>query len=113
MQLFTCADSIRSGSDWQATIRQYLAETEVFLSVASEPANRSVFCAFESGFAQAREIPVHIVDLDGGGPPSHLSHLQAKVSPATLRATLAHDQGGHVGLLLVGDHSVVKLKSPL
>lgn len=84
VQIFTCADSIRSGSDWQATIRQYLAETEVFLSVASEAANRSVFCAFESGFAQAREIPVHIVDLDGGGPPSHLSHLQAKSVPRHL-----------------------------
>jgi hypothetical protein len=81
VRVFLCADSIRSGSEWQAAIHRHLGECDVFVFVASEAANDSVFCAFEAGYALARNTPVRVIDIDGRGPPAHLSHLHAESVP--------------------------------
>lgn len=79
--VFSCSDSIRSGSQWQDEIQRYLADCDVFVFVASKSANLSVFCAFEAGYAVASGKPVRVIDLDGVGPPSHLSQLHAADVP--------------------------------
>ena len=81
VQVFSCSDSIRSGSDWQSTIHRHLDESDIFVFVASAEANTSVFCAFESGYALAKGTPVHVIDLDAQGPPSHLGQFQAESVP--------------------------------
>jgi len=81
VQVFSCADSIRSGSEWHNTIHRHLAQCDVFVFVASSAANASVFCAFEAGYALARGASIRVVALDDDGPPAHLSHLQAVSVP--------------------------------
>jgi len=77
VSVFVCADSIRSGSRWQEEIRRELEDCDALIFVSSTQANASVFCAFETGYAAALGKPLHIIGLDGEGPPAHLRDVQA------------------------------------
>jgi hypothetical protein len=77
IRLFVCADSIRSGSRWHEEIRAELQACDALIFVSTFQANVSVFCAFEAGYAAALGKPLHIIGLDGQGPPVHLSDVQA------------------------------------
>lgn len=77
LEVFVCADSIRSGEDWQRKIDSTLRTSDLFLFVNSEAARESTFCAFEAGMAVAKGKPIHVVTLDGAQIPMHLQHLQA------------------------------------
>ncbi len=83
--IFVCADSIAPGTDWLNTIRTELHGCDVVLFLASEDASRSVFCAFEVGFASALGKPIHVICLDSSTPPLYLENLQA-VQTSRLRA---------------------------
>ena len=41
VQVFSCSDSIRSGSDWQSTIHRHLDESDVFVFVGDSPLIRT------------------------------------------------------------------------
>jgi hypothetical protein len=77
VDVFVCADSIRSGSRWHDEIRSELQGCDALIFISSTQANVSVFCAFETGYAAALGKPLHIIGLDGDGPPTHLSDVQA------------------------------------
>lgn len=81
LDVFVCADSIPGGTEWHARIETALRERDLFLSIVSESANRSTFCAFEAGMAVALGKPIRLVSLDGTRPPGHLEHLQAEDVP--------------------------------
>jgi len=77
LDVFVCADSIRSGEDWQKRIDDALRDSDLFLFVNSAVARDSTFCAFEAGLAVGKEKPLHVLSLDGAALPMHLQHLQA------------------------------------
>lgn len=77
LDIFVCADSIPDGSEWSHEIEAQLRERSLFVSVASQAALASTFCAFEAGMAVALNKPIRVVSLDGVRPASHLQHLQA------------------------------------
>lgn len=76
-ELFVCADSIPGGSDWRSSIVGSLERAEVFVYLSSEASRSSTYCAFETGYAMARDLPIRVVMLDAGSPPPFLSQLQA------------------------------------
>ena len=76
LELFVCADSIPSGSAWRQEIIKELERSDVFLSLASDAANRSIYCAFEAGYAMGLGTPVRVVCLDGAAPPGPLQDVQ-------------------------------------
>jgi len=76
LEVFVCADSIPAGSAWRREIDAELARCDVFLVLASEHANASVFCAFEAGCAVGLNKPIRVVCLDGQGPPAPLQDIQ-------------------------------------
>lgn len=76
--LFVCADSIKPGTDWSATLRAELEAADAVIWVLSQSALASTFCAYEVGFATALGKPVHRVSLDGTPPPPFAQHLQAQ-----------------------------------
>lgn len=77
VELFSCADSIPSGTEWRARIQAALVASERFVLVGSEASFRSTYCAFEVGFAMALEKSCRVVVLDGSPPPAFISHVQA------------------------------------
>lgn len=85
-ELFTCGDSIRPGTQWQAEIMAGLERAERFVLVGSAAAFASTFCAFEAGWAVARGLPVRIIALDETPVPPFLAHLQAADVPRIRRA---------------------------
>ncbi len=74
--IFLCADSIASGTNWQAEIVGNLQERESFLYLLSKNSLDSTFCAFEIGFASALEKNIAIISLDGSLPPVFAQHIQ-------------------------------------
>lgn len=79
--IFTCADSIRSGSRWQKEIIRALNTQDIFVILLSEAYNRSLFCAFEVGCAYALEKNMVAISLDGSMPPAFIQHLQVTDLP--------------------------------
>ena len=78
---FLCADTIPAGQRWHDEIESALRSSHVVLAFCSESYNRSTYCAYEIGFAQALEIPVRPILLDGQAPPAFLQHLNAPSIP--------------------------------
>ena len=76
LELFVCADSIQPGRAWRQEIDAELQRCDLFLVLASEHLNRSVFCAFEAGYAMGQGKPIRIVCLDREGPPAALKDIQ-------------------------------------
>lgn len=74
--IFACADSIASGSDWQSQIVDNLDEKDLFVLLLSKSAIQSTFCAFEIGYATAMKKEIAIVSIDGSSPPSFIQHIQ-------------------------------------
>ncbi len=77
LPIFVCADSIPPGSDWQREIQEQLDQCDRMLFMASENANQSTFCAFETGLATALQKDIHVINLDGSRLPQHLQQIQA------------------------------------
>ena len=75
-EVFLCADSIASGTDWQSKIIEQLKATEVFVYILSANSLSSTFCAFEIGFASAAEKDLAIISIDGTSPPAFAQHIQ-------------------------------------
>jgi hypothetical protein len=85
VSVFSCADSIDSGTAWKAEVEEQLRRAETVLFISSEAANRSVFCAFEIGMALARNKDLRIVTLAGSLPPSYIQDIQANDVERLLR----------------------------
>jgi hypothetical protein len=79
--VFLCADSIPAGAPWREEIRRNLTQCDLYLYIASESANNSVYCGFETGVASALDKTIRIVSVDGSPPPTHLSDVQATLVP--------------------------------
>lgn len=75
MEVFVCADSIEYGKNWHSEIEGKLRESELLLFLVSQSSVQSTFCAYEIGYAQALDIPVRLVSLDGSKPPSYLQSV--------------------------------------
>lgn len=75
--LFLCADSIPSGSNWQDSIYTALRQQEIFVVILTQAVLASHFCSFEIGMAHALNKPILILSLDGSRPPAFIQHLQA------------------------------------
>ncbi len=73
--LFVCGDSLRAGSEWHREITAELEARPVFLLVVSRASRASTFCAYEAGYAVARQKRLALVSLDGQPPPAHVQHL--------------------------------------
>src|SRR6185295_2137333 len=74
--LFLCADSILSGTNWQDTISAALFGREYFVSLLSKANLASHFCSFEIGVAYALRKPIRLLSLDGSPPPAFVQHMQ-------------------------------------
>jgi hypothetical protein len=74
--LFTCADSISPGANWQAEIVDALQIKENFIVLLSKSTLKSHFCSFEIGMAYALEKPIILISLDGSPPAAFVQHLQ-------------------------------------
>ncbi|MGC6507197.1 MAG: TIR domain-containing protein [Myxococcota bacterium] len=74
---FVCEDSIAAGHNWNQEIEQALRRSSVVLAFCSSAYQKSTYCAFEIGFAQALKIPIRPILIDDTYPPSHLQHLNA------------------------------------
>lgn len=75
--LFLCADSIQTGSNWQDTIYAALEGKDQFVVTLSEATLASHFCSFEIGMAFALKKPIMMLSLDGSRPFSFVQHIQA------------------------------------
>jgi serine/threonine protein kinase len=75
--VFTCADSIPPGADWQAKILEALREKEIFVFLLSQASLGSHFCSFELGVASALGRELYVLSLDGSSPPVFIQHIQA------------------------------------
>ena len=78
LELFFCADSIPSGTQWSQEIERELRKCDVFVLVASEASSSSAFCSFEAGMAVALKKRIGVVALDGAAIPAFLQDLQAQ-----------------------------------
>lgn len=85
VKVFLCADSIPAGAAWRQEIRQNLDSCDLFLYIASERSNGSVYCSFEAGMAAALGKRIRIVSLDGSLPPAHLQDIQAAAVPRLMQ----------------------------
>jgi serine/threonine protein kinase len=74
--IFTCADSISPGTNWQAEITDALQGKENFVYLLSQSTLISHFCSFEIGMAYALKKPIILISLDGSPPPTFVQHLQ-------------------------------------
>lgn len=83
--LFTCADSIAPGANWQDAILTALAERQRFVGLLSQASRASHFCSFEFGVACALHKPIRLLSLDGSPPPVFLQHVQAADLPRLAR----------------------------
>ncbi|MEM7114194.1 MAG: TIR domain-containing protein [Chloroflexota bacterium] len=75
--LFLCADSIPTGSNWQDSIYTALRQQSQFVVILTKAVLASHFCAFEIGMAYALNKPILILSLDGSRPPAFIQHIQA------------------------------------
>ena len=73
--LFVCADSIEVGAQWREQIMKQLISRPKLVWLLSQASAASTFCAFEVGYAMARDMPLSIISLDGTRPPSFVQHL--------------------------------------
>jgi hypothetical protein len=83
--VFLCADSIPAGAAWREEIRRNLDNCDLFLYIASEQANGSVYCGFEAGMAAGLGKRIRVVSLDGSSPPAHLQDIQAAAVPRLMQ----------------------------
>ena len=73
--LFSCSDSIISGSNWYSEIIRELTACDWILCLISEGFLRSTFCAFEVGMARTLKKPILLVSVDDSFPPSYAQDL--------------------------------------
>ncbi|MAA79557.1 MAG: hypothetical protein CL916_09880, partial [Deltaproteobacteria bacterium] len=73
--IFSCSDSITSGSNWYTEIIRELVECDWVLCLISKGFVRSTFCAFEVGMARALEKPMFLISIDDSFPPSYAQEL--------------------------------------
>jgi hypothetical protein len=85
VKVFLCADSIPAGAVWRQEIRKHLDSCDLFLYIASERSNGSVYCSFEAGMAAALGKRIRVVSLDGSPPPAHLADIQATAVPRLMQ----------------------------
>lgn len=83
--IFLCADSIPAGAVWHRQIIDALQAAERLVFVLSEASAASSFCAFELGYATARDLPVRIIALDEVAVPAFVQHRQAASVPRLVR----------------------------
>ena len=78
LKVFVCSDSLTFGSQWYPEIIENLQQSDLMIQIITSAAKSSTFCAFEAGYAVAKEIPLLLLCYeDGTLPPAHLQHLQA------------------------------------
>ena len=78
-KVFSCSDSILSGSNWYEEIIGHLRDCDWVLCLISEGFRKSTFCAFEVGMARALQKPILMMSIDGVPPPSYAQDVQMEV----------------------------------
>ena len=73
--IFSCSDSITSGSNWYTEIIHELTACDWILALVSEGFLRSTFCAFEIGMARTLNKPILLISIDDSFPPSYAQDL--------------------------------------
>ena len=78
-RVFSCSDSIRSGSNWYEEITGHLHRSDWVLCLISQGFLRSTFCAFEVGMARALNKPMLMISIDDSLPPSYAQDVQMEM----------------------------------
>lgn len=86
LELFLCSDSIQSGTAWQERIVTALDDADALLFVLSRASAASTFCAWELGFAMARDKDIRVVRIDDAPAPATLQHLHMQDLQRTLNS---------------------------
>jgi hypothetical protein len=78
-EVFSCSDSILSGSNWYKKIVVSLTQCDWVLFLISKNSLVSNFCAFEIGMARALRKPILLVSIDDSQPPSYAQDIQMEM----------------------------------